>query len=272
MPISEQHLRSAGFVLHNGEPVGTCFVVSSKSERSDNESHAWLVTAAHVIQSSSKIVVSMRGIDGVGMWQVDNWLWPEDQTDITVAPFDPPGDQTFRYQAIPISDMAADTVPVSPKLGGDFHYVGLLSSVEQLTQDLMPVARRGSVAALTVPNVHWGSHDEWTASFVHLVDVRTFGGFSGSPCFIEAAYPVNEMPQGFPGPWKKVIEDARGVALEEYLMDTVFFTALWGMLVAHITSTGIGIVIPISVIREMLDSPEARDVSVGYREDVWRKG
>lgn len=80
---------------------------------------------------------------------------------------------------------------MSPHLGSTFHYVGLLAPLDR------PMVRSGTIGAVDQIGV---PHDYDGCSYAcHLADRRSYGGFSGSPCFLEI--PFSGLTAKPPPPW-----------------------------------------------------------------------
>jgi hypothetical protein len=170
--------------------------------------------------------------------------------------------------------MGAATDPAGinmrPKLGLDVYFIGLLASIPNMGIEGKPVVRRGSVAALDQENVTWTTPPfgpTWGGT-VHLIDSLSFGGFSGSPCFVQANYPVDRrpgVPQDF---WDRWHQD--GITRQQ-VGDTLLIGGLWGMFVAHTNKANIGIVIPIEAVRDLLQSEEIETMRAeGRKRDAQR--
>jgi len=72
------------------------------------------------------------------------------------------------------------TLPEKAMLAMPFHYVGLLEPLNR------PMARSGTLGAVYQTGI---KHPDGYQYVAHLGDCRSYGGFSGSPCFLEMALP-----------------------------------------------------------------------------------
>jgi hypothetical protein len=159
-----------------------------------------------------------------------------------------------------------DFVDVSdhvPALGEPVFFAGLLAQVESMGEKHVPMLRSGTLGALRqsdVPMREPGGGKRRLDG--HLVDCRSFGGFSGSPCFVQMVRPGPPIPRmGLP-------------TMEQH-------TLLLGMVGGHFdhqatvdvegnelsvpTSAGVAVVYPSELIRELLDDDEV--VEARERED-----
>lgn len=274
MPLNQSALGAVGFLIGDAQgnaqvgrgPVGTFFVVSVP-EGDEDWRHVFMVTALHVVMGQNRIEARMRDRAGnVVDWPCDDWVVPEDESlDLAVARFAPPPEAVFT--AIPIAQ-TTEAVNMAPKLGGDAYFPGLLSSIPQMGLDARPVVRRATVAATWQSGVQWDK-GAWTCEVVHLIDSLSYEGFSGSPCFIQADYPVDRRPSIPDVFWDGLESD--GIARED-VGDTVYFGALWGIFVAHTEVANIGIVIPIEYLSELLRSPDVEELrEMGRKHDRERK-
>ncbi len=235
------------------EPIGTFFLL--QVERG-SQSFVAMVTARHVVSGQPHIVARLRdGSGGPYEWDVADWAFSaEDQADYAVRPFDPPDDPQGPITVIP-DWQAHEKINVTPKAGTTVYFPGLLTGVPSLARDAMPVVRSGSVAAWNQSRVTWttGSMTDvqrWTSSSVHLVDVRSWGGFSGSPCFLQFQTP-GPRRQEWPQQWYDLAR-AAGNDPEE-LGEIHTFTVWFGMFVAHIEESGIGVVVPSGPILDLVN-------------------
>jgi hypothetical protein len=71
-------------------------------------------------------------------------------------------------------------LPGEAMLAMPFHYTGLLAPLDRA------MARSGTLGAVYEEGIEHPDNYEYTC---HLGDCRSYGGFSGSPCFIEISMP-----------------------------------------------------------------------------------
>ncbi len=292
MALSKTFAESVGFlmddtydayrVFRKNQAIGTFFVTQAPSP-GGNEL-AWMVTCRHVVEERTSALMGLMRTASNHLVRFGNpappWLFPDDASvDLAVAPFDPPPNTGVVFRAISIEQSWESFGPKQlPMAGLDVYFPGLLASPSTSSATRMgyPVVRSGTVAAVDQPNVTWttshGKRQErrtWrTPTFnTHLIDVRSFGGFSGSPCFVQYKLPGPKRDdQGWPEAW---IESAlRSGNDPEAIGQLHTFTVWWGMFAAHIGESGIGVVIPTSVITDILSSEKVSAIAEERDEHI----
>ncbi len=182
-------------------PIGTGFFVRVPSEADDSLGYTYLVTAHHVIEGETNIEVEIANpfMEGalhaplpVTDWRPSASLVPRPAApDIAIAPFERPAD--YGIVSLEVGkQLVRGLEPVLP--GSHFHYVGLLVPLDR------PMARSGTIGAVSQTAL---AADLAPYDYVaHLVDCRSYGGFSGSPCYLEHPAPVlkpaDPQPPGLP--------------------------------------------------------------------------
>jgi hypothetical protein len=231
---------------------GTGFIVSVPSEKVDKRTHGYIVTPHHVTAPLSNIYVEIANPSQSGALYppepVGDWRRPAgEKVDLAVAPFPAPAGQT--PIALELNVQVLDGLVLSP--GADFHYVGLLAPLD------IPMARSGTIGAIDVAGIEHDGPYDYPA---HLADVRSYGGFSGSPCYVE--YPlVNltpldlkelpvRLPAGSDGPYGACgyLHLLAGMFVEHYNVPGAPAASL----------LGIGVILPTDTIVEALLSDELR--------------
>jgi len=233
---------------------GTGFIVTVRSDRVENRTHGYIVAPHHVIASLSNIYVEIANPSESGALYppqpVSDWRRPAgEHVDLAVAPFPAPAGQTVI--ALELGVQVLRDLVLSP--GADFHYVGLLAPLD------IPMARSGTIGATDVAGMdHDGPYD-YPA---HLADVRSYGGFSGSPCYVE--YPlVNLTPLDLDELPVKLPASVRGPLGASY-----YLHLLAGMFTEHyevkdvkgnpVSALGIGVILPTDTIVKALLSDDLR--------------
>jgi len=178
MPLDDTHTKTVGFVIGDDEVVGTFFVV----QRSDK---CFMLTAAHNLVPHNAVKTRIRTHDGSTLyeWDPGPWFFPDldGGLDLAINCFDPASSEDLLFTAIPIDEQGMDVMGAHPKLGTTVYFAGLLAPVERMGEAGIPMVRSGSLGALYQPGV---AYDEsWGPMTAHLIDTRSWGGFSGSPCW-----------------------------------------------------------------------------------------
>lgn len=198
MPLHDQMLFSAARVIGTGVgrrrvTIGTAFIVSVRSEAAKRE-YPYVLTAHHVLKGQQEIQVQFPNAFGNGDLydpvDVSDWRQPLKGVDLALAPwtYDPARPilaYDLEYQVVPGGKVG------NPRLGSRIFYVGILLPLER------PMARSGTIGALHQTGV---LPDRKKYDYpAHLVDCRSYDGFSGSPCFLELPFP-NLTPRPLPMP------------------------------------------------------------------------
>jgi len=251
MAMTREMTRCVGFVVHAGRPVGTCFLIRVQSEmRPGDESwdHGYLVTARHCVPPDSVQLekdpaeVWMPNADGLLVKGYrPSWWYREDDEDVAIAAWVPSTDPTV-WQGFPFYGGTVVGSGSNILLGSEVLYVGLLDPVRSMRDRGQPMVRVANLGATNVA-IDW-DNGKSRAKEAHLIDCRSRAGFSGSPCFAHTAHPG--MLQGVLPP------EAADQAAAFKLGSTYHFHQLMGMLVAFGDEAGLGIVLPLDRIREML--------------------
>jgi len=179
--IGDQWDEAAG--RHRRVALGTGFCVRVPSETFPDEHYGYLLTAHHVIDSQPNVELEIADPHNPGALYprvaVSDWQQPIEELDLALAPFSPPPGYTVT--AIDLGEHLREHLPPAGMLGAQFFYVGLLASLNRI------MARSGTLGAVDQPDIEHEDGYKYTA---HLADCRSYGGFSGSPCFIELPHPT----------------------------------------------------------------------------------
>ncbi len=241
--VGDDHPRlEAG--LRERAVIGTGFLVNVPSETIPNGYYPYVVTAAHVIANQQKmeVEVSIPRPSG-GMYEpvvVSDWHRPLPNVDLAVAFFPSTGEHKAIY-GVDEADLVPNQWIQMLSLGGEVAYVGILTPLDR------PMVRTGTIGAIDQEKLELEGYD-YTG---HLIDCRSYGGFSGSPVFAGIAKPglgVDAEYNGLP------------------LGTMVYFGFVCGMFTEHLAEKnewassryGVGVMVRSIEIREALMSPELR--------------
>lgn len=177
--------------------VGTAFCVVVPSERLAGVRHGYIITTHHVIADLDweridvRVPDPERGGELQGPRLVLGWRQPIPNLDLALAPFPLAGESLI--PAVELGRHLLELRPSVPMIGMPFYYVGLFARLDRM------MVRPGTIGAVDQRDIN---HDpayayDYTA---HLVDCRSYGGFSGSPCFLELPYPGLEAKPPTPFP------------------------------------------------------------------------
>jgi Trypsin-like peptidase domain len=164
---------------------GTGFLVGLRFEADENQGHVYIVIAAHVVRPLTASFVKLTQKDGTTTdRKVDEWIFHPTH-DIAVArmpaPYEP-----YEFLAVEDKDfVGAEGREWEPEPGADVYFVGLLGQVPSMGAQNVPMVRTGSIGALYQDDIPMRlGGDTLIKAHGHLIDCKSFGGFSGSPCFV----------------------------------------------------------------------------------------
>jgi hypothetical protein len=208
-------VQCAARITSIGAPLGTGFVVTVRSESRD-AAYGYLITADHVVRNQFEIEVETGDPENVGQLNpprpIDSFRTPLPGVDLAIARFHPGAAEHFALQ---LEHHVMPTQSIQgPRLGGLVYYVGVFQPLNRL------IARSGTIAALNQTIPHSGGY----TYLAHLADCRSYGGFSGSPCFAEVTAATN-VHRDAPYP--------TGLPPEIELMSLAHFQLLCGMFTGH---------------------------------------
>jgi hypothetical protein len=259
MSLNANVIDSAVRITSTGDLLGTGFIVSVPSETRPAGTWDYLVTADHVVKNQAEIAVEIPQPFGNGLYEPvsvpeDNWLQPLPDADLAIAQFPRRKDEPRR--SFPIGNLLPLELIDSPTLGTTIYYVGIFEPLRR------PIARSGTLAALDQGSI---PHRQGYSYIAHLVDCRSYDGFSGSPCFAEFAYPtLDEIPTEFL-PWGSIqIEDPPRIG------NMAYYTVLCGLFTGHFSDEdcqrgippsryGVGTMLRSHEIKEALMADERRE-------------
>lgn len=262
VPLAESHVDCVMFVCGQNRdgaitPIGTAFLIGFENEH--GTASCYFVTAGHVVRPDLQVaehpqtwVRLRRRDDGppddlpVGEWTHHR------RADIAATPCDM--DTSPYYANWQEEEYFCDKWPpgTSILLGSRAYFMGLLGHIETMAERAVPMMRAATVGAMNVEDVPVLDRRPDQTVFTryephaHLIDCYSRSGFSGSPVYVE--HPVVRQHE-FPN---------NAIALEVWSL-----VALFGVLIGHFGSpgdnAGIGIVVPIAELRELLDDQRLVD-------------
>lgn len=253
MPVDPRMLNSVVRISSAGDLLGSGSIVGVASEAIPGRHWPYVITAHHVIRS--QVEVALEVPDPLTRGELfppipsDDWRQPLPGVDVAVAPF--PAARVKRYQAVHLEDHFVPEGTVVP-LGGQVYYLGIFAPLD------VPMCRSASLGALDIPIVK----DDY-AYRANLVDCRSYGGFSGSPCFSTIEYAVLDRPvEGPPEP-----EAMREDGTYPKLGHITHRAAFCGIFTAHfsdevpaggiVSRYGVGVMLPCDYVRDALMADDA---------------
>ena len=200
VPLNDTYPLSVTFIAAprtNGDirevtPIGTGFLVGWPHPDFPHAHSYYIVTAKHVVQSEPETYVRFR-TKGGGLqdFSVHDWvLHPSPTADVAVTPIQIPEHVSVMHVSVadilgsPVS--AAERTEWSPTLGDRVYFIGLLDYFEGMVEKNVPMVRSGTLGAMYQDDVPVKTDPHTvTRLHAHLIDCRSYGGFSGSPCFVQ---------------------------------------------------------------------------------------
>jgi hypothetical protein len=282
VPLDDSHPKVVVFIVgwrqtKQGKrkgPIGTGFIVRRESEGSPGRIDEYVVTAAHGVLSGAETWVRFNTLSGGTRDEpVAKWF-TNAPSDVAVAPLDAEVLGDIDYRAVwfdhTISQDSASRHIYWPTAGDPVFFIGLLDKLSAMDAANVPMVRGGTLGRLYQPDVPFGQPDGsiWTLPFAHLIDCRSYAGFSGSPCFVEITERSRDEREAAKVPRSTVSPTQQN---PNYLA-----TLLLGLVSGHFddwsptrekdtktstdvqsrVNTGVGLVTPADDIREILNDDE----------------
>ncbi len=189
MPLFDEYQLCVSFVCAKRggviSPVGTSFLVVLPYEKHTPE-FAYLVTAAHCVRSEGDTWVRVQTKDGeVEDLPVRKWVFhPTEDVAVTPAPLNR---RDYKWVAINSDRFDPRRSRSYPPLGAPVYFIGLLANVPEMGRRNVPMVRSGTLGAISQPGIPLRVSPETVLHVTaHLVDCRSYKGFSGSPVFIQS--------------------------------------------------------------------------------------
>jgi hypothetical protein len=255
MPLDMRSLNSVVRISSAGAFAGTGSIVSIPSEENPRVGWSYVVTAHHVIAAAGEILIEIEVPDplaeGRGLFppvECDGWRQPLAGVDLAVARL--PTERIPRSQSVSFREFIPRDAIVP--LGGEIIYLGIFGPLG------VPMARSGILGTQEVPINQPGY--EYRGE---LVDCRSYGGFSGSPCFSLMNFATDEPPR-IGDTERPRRSDGSMIALNPISTLALFC----GIFTAHfsdrepedgvVSRYGVGVMLPSEYIREALMTEDAR--------------
>jgi hypothetical protein len=282
--LSSGLTKSVAFIIGNrqrrGEwvrlPIGTGFVLGVRPPPEPPPRRAftlYLATAAHVVKAEESTWIRLRRLGGeLEDLPVVGWSIHE-HADVAVAVLDLDERHTpYDIAVLPIPDFLPEGAeqrygdrrrPLSlnerPMLGDTVYFIGLFTSLPSLGDRNVPLVRSGTLAAMSVEDVPVTMTDRTVARYkAHLIDCRSYAGFSGSPCLVQ--FPKKPGVGGVGRPDEET--ELLGVFSSHF--DWAESAAITGDLadfegsVRFSVNLGVGVVTPAESIVELLERDDVR--------------
>jgi hypothetical protein len=251
----------AAMEMANGEKqlVGTMFFLGREIQGTDRFFH-YFVTAKHVIEGIrnkglTKVFIRLNWKDGESRWaetDISSWYFHPTNPRVDVAVLRGLLPEDSDHLVYPLSGIVTPAVIESEQLGhgSEVFLVGLFAHHSGQRRNI-PIVRVGNIAALPEEPVETGigSID------AYLIEARSIGGLSGSPVFVHLGVvgvhegqlkfaksgPVFYLLGVMHGHWDIGLSDLDQAEADTQGMQNV--------------NMGIGIVVPMEQILEVIDQP-----------------
>jgi len=276
VPLDDEYPQCVTFVVTERElsdgtrgpmAIGTAFLIGMPFDDGTDRSFTYAVTAGHIVSRPVMYSLRVNATSGVADIPIEQWFRHPTE-DVAIAPVKL-GDN-LRYVLVHTNMFASDAVQPTPKLGDRVYFIGLLSFLRETRDEITPMVRSGTIGRLNQREVPVEWDNTLSRIKAHLIDCRSYGGFSGSPCFIQAQ--VSEF--------RDMSKEIPGGMIGNVLFDR---TLLIGLISGHFDekekadvrgdeslevrmriNSGVGLVTPVKFIREALHMEEV----VSAREAV----
>jgi Trypsin-like peptidase domain len=250
MPLDDRMLQCACRISSIGSLLGSGFLITVKSANIRYARYGYIVTARHVVANAlEEIEVETGDPSTVGVLhepvKVSSFRQPLPGVDLAIAPF--PAGQRGHIAIELEQHLSPGGLVHAPILGAHIYYIGVFQPLDRM------MARSGTIGAI---NQHIPNYED---SPVHLVDCRSYNGFSGSPCFVEVVLSTDRPNDA---PYLPLNQN-----LHMQMTSLAYFQVLCGMFVSHfsddvsaggVTSRyGVGVMVRSDEIRQALMTPEA---------------
>jgi hypothetical protein len=230
---------------------GTAFFVAVPFTRVQDMAFIYMVTAKHNVDgafSDVRVRINTKaGACAVVSVSPDKWIYHPSNNDCDVAVIEwCPDERVFDYEAFPMTRAFTNEVASTHRIepGDEVCLTGLFYN-HTGSQRNIPIVRIGNLATIPEEPVRVALPDRTIDMEAYLVEMRSIGGHSGSPVFIN------------PG-------QIRGQRL---IVEPVFYLA--GLMCGHWNeyakpeaeplNVGVGFVARVGQIQEVLDHPDLVD-------------
>ena len=163
--------------------IGTAFLIEMPFGDGTDRTFTYAVTAGHVVSRPSQYYLQVNTANGVRDVLISGWVRHPVQ-DVAVANVFLGDD--WKYALIHTDMFVGDDVQPVPRLGDRVYFIGLLSFLRGTRDEITPMVISGNIGRFNQKDIPIEWDNTQSKITAHLVDCRSYGGFSGSPCFIQA--------------------------------------------------------------------------------------
>lgn len=279
MIVPDELRKCVAFVampMANGDTrlVGTAFFLGREIEGT-TRSFSYLVTAKHVIEGIrskgvEKAFIRLNHVNGESRWletNVTDWLYHPTESNVDVAVLRAGVPEHCDHLLYPISLVVTPEIISKEQigLGTEVFLVGLFAHHSGQKKNI-PIVRVGNISAMPeeLVETRLGKID------AYLVEARSIGGLSGSPVFANLGLvrvhegqlkftsggPIFYLLGLMHGHWDVGISE-----LDEAVVDTTGVQRV---------NMGIGIVVPVAKIIEVIRQPRIAEAEASHEEELLR--
>jgi hypothetical protein len=168
------------------QAIGSGFLMTVKGEENPDHVFPYVLTADHVIRGETTVFVAAPDPNRSGELYdpilVGDWYQPDHRLDLVISPWPFETDKSYSHVPMETELYPFDEGRVA-LLGSPVHYVGLFAPAQRM------LVRAGTFAAVDAQGI---PHDpKYGYEYdCHLMDCRSYDGFSGSPCYVELLFIV----------------------------------------------------------------------------------
>jgi hypothetical protein len=258
-------------------PHGTGFLVGLDSSLGLG-GHAYIVTAKHVVDRvrQSFVLIDTLPLGSTKEIPIKKWVYNDQGEDVAVAPISLPANHNMTATGIQefMDDPSLDEDEwfqrgVKIELGDHVYFIGLLEGIDAMREGNVPMVRSGTLGAIRQEGVpvrrkRPRQDDELDHITAQLIDCRSFGGFSGSPCYLHQAR-AGISDRGVTTKYRTLLLGVVGGHFDDWA--EVHHTGGKSEHLRVEANSGVAYVIPVEAIRHTLMQKELVDM----REEDERK-
>jgi hypothetical protein len=240
--------------MREKKPLGTGFVVSMLAPiQAPVYMHSYVVSAAHGLRNEHLETWVRFNCEGGRTHDepVPKWYCHPTQ-DVAVFPLGHIDAPVVSATVPTFAFLDAERPPdLWPQLGDRVYFIGLLSSLTAMAEANIPMVRSGSLGRMYQENIplRIGPNEMFNINKGHLIDCRSYQGFSGSPCFVQFQ-PGHGKPLGDATALLGLMAGHFDDWVEAEVTGDIFGT------VRTPVNTGVGIVVPAEAITDALNLDE----------------
>jgi hypothetical protein len=170
-----------------------------------------------------------------------------------------------------LSSTFYDQMGLRLDLGGEALYMGWVKPIRSMSERGQPMVRSATLGFVGAENLPYDGNPPRSLPIGHILDCRSWEGFSGAPCWVHVQVPYTP-PDSFEPP--RILTQLAQAGIVKWAGDTLSVVGFFGMLVAYTTNSGhgVGIVTPGERIVDLiLDDEELVEIREQAEEKERRR-